>query len=69
MVRVGGDVGDEFLGCEGEEAGEMGRGLVGTVARRWKAGEGEVVSCYGVGDLKIFLLERDVKEEVWGGSR
>ena len=29
----------------------MRRCLVGAVARGWEAGEGEVVCCYGVGDL------------------
>ena len=48
LVRVGGDVGDEFLGCETEEAlqGEGGGG-------GGEAGEEEVVRCYGVGDLGV----------------
>jgi len=47
LVRVGGDVGDELLRREGEEAREVRGGL----GRGWEAGEGEVVVCYGVGDL------------------
>lgn len=47
LVRVGGDVGDELLRREGEEAREVRGGLRGG----WEAGEGEVVVCYGVGDL------------------
>ena len=57
MVRVGGDVGDEFLGREREEAGEVegGGGGVGGVGwvRGWEAGESEVVGCYCVGDLGL----------------
>ena len=54
MVCVGGDVGDEFLGGEREEAGE-GEGGVGGGG---EAGEEEVVGCYCVGDLgdKEYLL-------------
>lgn len=51
LIRVGGDVGDKFLRCEREETSELRRGLVGAVAGRWKAGEGEVVGCDSVGDL------------------
>lgn len=51
MVGVCGNVGDEFLGGEGEETGEVWWCLVGAVAGGWEAGEGEVVGCYGVGDL------------------
>lgn len=50
MVCVGGDVGDEFLGGEREEAleGEWGGG-------GGEAGEEEVVRCYGVGDLLLVV--------------
>ncbi len=50
MVCVGGDVGDEFLGGEREEAlqGEGGGG-------GGEAGEEEVVRCYGVGDLLLVV--------------
>lgn len=57
MVGVGGDVGDEFLGRQRQEAGEReGRAVgVGGVdgIGGWEAGEGEVVGCYGVGDLSL----------------
>jgi len=48
LVCVGGDVGDEFLGGEREEAlqGEGGGG-------GGEAGEEEVVRCYGVGYLVV----------------
>jgi hypothetical protein len=50
LVCVGGDVGDEFLGGECEEAleGEGGGG-------GGEAGEEEVVRCYGVGDLLLLV--------------
>jgi hypothetical protein len=57
LVGVSGDVGDEFLGREAEEAREGKRSCVGGRAgwvggRRWrKAGEGEVVRCHCVGYL------------------
>ena len=51
LVGVGGDVGDELLGCEGEEAGEVRRGLVGACTWWRQAGEGEVVGRDGVRDL------------------
>lgn len=51
LIRVRGDVSDKFLRGESEETGEVRGGLVGTGAWGWKTGEGEVVSCYGVGDL------------------
>lgn len=47
LIGVCGDVGDEFLGSEGEEAGEGEGGGGGG-----KAGEEEVVGCYCVGDLR-----------------
>lgn len=46
MVSVCGDVGDEFLGGEGEEAGEGCRGGGGG-----EAGEEEVVGGYCIRDL------------------
>lgn len=58
LVCVGGDVGDEFLRREREEAGEREWSGVGSCAGgvggggRREAGEGEVVCCYGVGDLE-----------------
>ncbi len=49
MICVGGYVGDELLGCESEEAREAWVGGGG-----WgEAGFGEVVVCYGVGDLDL----------------
>jgi hypothetical protein len=57
LVGVRCDVGDEFLGGEGEEAGEGERGGVAVGAagvgegRGWEAGECEIVGCYCVGDL------------------
>jgi len=55
LVGVGCNVGDEFLGCESEEALEgEGRGV------RWEAGEEEVVGCYCVGDLEIEKNQRSV---------
>jgi len=50
LVCVGGDVGDEFLGGECEEALEGEGGGGGGVA-----GEEEVVRCYGVGDLLLVV--------------
>lgn len=47
LIGVCGDVGDEFLGGEGEKAGE-GKGSGG----RREASEEEVVGCYCVGDLR-----------------
>lgn len=47
LVCVGGNVGNEFLGGEGEETGEA---LVG-LGRRGEAGLGHVVLRDGVGDL------------------
>lgn len=51
LVSVGGDVGDEFLGCEREEAGE-GEGCGGG----GETGDEEVVLGYGVGDLLRLLV-------------
>lgn len=52
LVGVGGDVRDELLGCEREEAGEVWWGCVGAGAWGWETGEGEVVGGDCVGDLK-----------------
>lgn len=51
LVRVGGDVGDKLLGREREEAGKVGRRVVGAVTGRGQAGNSEVVGGDGVGDL------------------
>jgi hypothetical protein len=57
LVCVGGDVGDEFLGCEREEASKgEGCGVrCGARGVGWGGGrearEGKVVGCYCVGDL------------------
>lgn len=42
--------------------------LIGAVTRRRETGESEVVGCYSVGDLKIFVLVR-YKIEIRGGSK
>lgn len=47
LVGVGGDVCDELLRCEREEAGQWER----CFGWWWKPGEGEVVRCYCVWDL------------------
>jgi len=47
LVSIGGDVGDELLGRESEEASERQWCL----RWWWKASEGEVVRCYCVWDL------------------
>lgn len=52
LVRVGGDVGDKFLRSEGEETREVRRGLVRAVAGGREPGEGEIMSCNGVGNLE-----------------
>ena len=58
LVRVGGDVGDEFLGCEREEPRQSRVGGGG-----WgEPGFGEVVVCYGVGDLEVWVREVEVGE-------
>jgi hypothetical protein len=58
LIRVGGDVGDEFLGREREESRESWVGGGG-----WReAGFGEVVVRYGVGDLQVGVRDGDTGE-------
>jgi len=59
LISVCCDIGDEFLSCEREEAGEVGGCLWG----RRQAGEGEVVICYHVRDLDKYRHERVSERE------
>ena len=63
LVSVCCDIGDEFLSCEREEAGEVG----GCLRGGRQASEGEIVVCYHVRDLDKYRHKRVSERESGGG--